>query len=63
MDRFVLFSFSVPVGLCSGFLRGSSLVLRLLSGTRFSVYLLTSNKESCDQDDEDDDVRVGRGTC
>ena len=35
----------------SGFPRSSSLVLSLLSGTGFSVYLLTSNTESCDEDD------------
>ena len=31
--------------------RSSPLVLPLLSGTGFSVYLLTSNTESCDEDD------------
>ena len=36
---------------CSGSPRSSSLILQLLSGTRFSVYLLTSNTESCDEDD------------
>ena len=51
-----LFLFSVSVGLCSGFPRSSSLVLPLLSGTGFSVYLL-SNTESCDEDD--DEVGVG----
>ena len=38
---------------CSGFHRSSALVLPLLSGTGFSVYLLTSNTESCDEDDEE----------
>ena len=33
------------------------LVLPLLSGAGFSVYLLTSNTESCDEDD--DEVGVG----
>ena len=37
--------------------RSSSLVLPLLSGTGFSVYLLTSNTESCDEDDGE----VGEG--
>ena len=53
----LLFLFPVSVGLCIEFPRGSSLVLPLLSGTGFSVYLLTSNTESCDQDD----VEVGVG--
>ena len=39
------------------FLRISSLVLPLIFGTGFSVYLLTSNTESCDEDD--DEVGVG----
>ena len=43
----------VSVDSCSGFPRSSSLVLPLLSGTGFSVYLLTSNTESCDEDDEE----------
>ena len=43
--------------LCSGFRRNSSLVLPLLSGTGFSVYLSTSNTESCDEDDGE----VGEG--
>ena len=34
----------------AGFPCSSSLVLPLLSGTGFSVYLLTSNTESCDED-------------
>ena len=42
--------FSVSVDLCSGFHRSSSLVLPLLSVTGFSVYLLMSNRESCDED-------------
>ena len=50
-DSPVLFLFSVSVGSCSGFPRSSSLVLPLLSGTGFSVDLLTSNTESCDEDD------------
>ena len=53
-----LFVFSVSVGLCSGFLRSSSLVLQLLSGTGSSVFLLTSNTESCDEDDEEIGVGV-----
>ena len=36
---------------CSGFPCSSSLALPLLSCTGFSVYLLTSNTESCDEDD------------
>ena len=48
-----LFLFSVSVGLCRGFPRSSSLVLPLLSGTGFSMYLLTSNTDSCDEDDDD----------
>ena len=38
---------------CKGSPRSSSLVLPLLSGTGFSVYLLTPNTESCDEDDGD----------
>ena len=63
IDRFALlrvlhlFLFSVSVGLCDGVRRSSSLVLPLLSGTGFSVYLLTSKTESCDEDDNE--VRVG----
>ena len=53
-----LFLFSVFVDLCSGFVRNSSLVLPLLSGTGFSVYLLTSNTESCDEDVEEVGVGV-----
>ena len=49
--------FSVSVDWCSGFPRSSSIVLPLLSGTGFSVYLLSSNTESCDEDD--DEVGVG----
>ena len=45
------FLFSVSVDSCSGFLRNSSLALPLLSSTGFSVYLLTSNTKSCDEDD------------
>ena len=52
-----LFSFSVSVGPCCRFPRSSSLVLPLLSSTEFSVYLLTSNTESCDE--YDDEVGVG----
>ena len=37
--------------------RSSPLVLPILSGTGFSVYLLTSNTESCDEDDGE----VGEG--
>ena len=36
----------------SGFSRSSSPALPLLSATGFAVYLLTSNTESCDEDDE-----------
>ena len=43
-----LFFCSSTVGLRSGFPSGSSLVLPLLYGTGFSVYLLMSNTESCD---------------
>ena len=46
-----IFSFSVAVDPCGGFPGNSSLVLPFLSGTGFSVYLLTSNTESCDKDD------------
>ena len=46
-----VFLCSVSVGLFSGFLRSSSMVLSLLSGTGLSVYLLTSNAESFDEDD------------
>ena len=49
--------FSVSVGLRSGFHRSSSLVLPLLSGTGCSVCKLTSNAESCDEDDGE----VGEG--
>ena len=42
---------------CRGSPRRSSLVLPLLSGTGFSMYLLTSNTESCDEDDGE----VGEG--
>ena len=46
-----LFCFSVSVESCSaGSHRSSSLVLPLLSGTGLSVYLFTSNTESCDED-------------
>ena len=38
--------------------RNSSLVLPLLSGTGFSAYRLTSNTESCDEDDEEVGVGV-----
>ena len=51
--------FLVSVDKCSGFHRNSSLVLPLLSVAGFSVYLLTSNTESCDADVEEvgvDDV-------
>ena len=37
--------------------RSSPLALPLLSGTGFSVYLLTTNTESCDEDD----AEVGEG--
>ena len=56
-DTPVLFLFSVSVDSCNGSHRNSSLVLPVLSGTGFSVYLLTSNTESCDEDDGD----VGEG--
>ena len=36
--------------------RSSSPIFPLLSGAGFSVYLLTSNTESCDEDDEEVDV-------
>ena len=38
--------------------RSSSLVLPLLSSTGFSVYVLVSNTESCDEDDEEVGVGV-----
>ena len=41
---------SVSVDSCSGSPRRSPLILPLLSGTGFSVYLLSSNTESCDED-------------
>ena len=58
IDRFALlrvlfFWFSASVGLCSGFPRSSSFVLPLLSVAGFSVYLLTSKTESCDEDDDE----------
>ena len=56
-SRVLYLLFSVSVDSCSGSHRSSSLVLPLLSGTRFSVYLLTSNTESCDEDDGE----VGEG--
>ena len=52
-----LFLFSVSVVSCSGSPRSSPLVLPLLSVTGFSVYLLTSNTESCVEDDGE----VGEG--
>ena len=52
-----LFLFSVSVVSCSGYSRSSSLVLPLLPGSGFSVYLLTSNTETCDEDDGE----VGEG--
>ena len=45
--------FLVSEGLCSGFLRNSSLVLPILSVAGFSVYLLMSNTESYDDDVEE----------
>ena len=57
-DSPFLLLFSVSVCLCNGFHRSSSLVLPLLSGTGFAVFLLTQKKtESCDEDDEE----VGEG--
>ena len=53
-----LFLFSVTVCLCGGFPRSSSLVLPLLSGTGFSVYLLASNTESCDEEEDEVGVSV-----
>ena len=46
--RFYL-CFLVFVDLCGGFHRNSSLELPLLSVAGFSVYLLTSHTESCDE--------------
>ena len=43
---------------CNGSPRSSSLVLPLLSVAGFSVYLLTSNTESCDEDDGEVGVGV-----
>ena len=40
----------------SGFPRTSSPVLPLLSGTGFSVYLLSSNTEACDEEKGEDVV-------
>ena len=57
-DSQFLFWFSVSVDSCSGSPRSSSLVLPLLSGTGFSVYLLSSNTESCDEDDDDGGVGI-----
>ena len=45
-----LLVYSVSVDLCCKFSRSSSLVLPLLSGSGFSVCLLTSNTESYDED-------------
>ena len=53
-----LFMFSVSVDSCSGSPRSSSHVLALLSGTGFSVYVLSSNTESCDEDVEEVGVGV-----
>ena len=52
-----LFVCLVSVGPCSGFLRNCSLGLPFLSIAGFSVYLMTSNLESCDEND--DEVGVG----
>ena len=52
LSRVHHFYFSVSVDSCSGSPRSSSVVLPLLSGAGFSVYLLTSNTESCDEDSE-----------
>ena len=54
---FIFIFFLVSVCLYSGSHRHSPLVLSLLSGTGFPVYLLTSNTESCDEDDGE----VGEG--
>ena len=50
--------FSVSVGSCNGFPRSSPLVLPLLPGTGFSVYLVSSNTESRDEDDGEVGVGV-----
>ena len=52
-----LFLCSISVDSCSGSPRSSSLVLPLLSHAGFSVYLLTSNAQFCDEDDGE----VGEG--
>ena len=52
------FLFSVSVDSRSVSPRSSPLILPLLSCTGFSVYLLTSNTESCDEDDEEVDEGV-----
>ena len=52
-DSPFLFWFSASVDSCTGSPCSSSLVLPLLSATGFSVYLLTSNTESCDEDDDE----------
>ena len=56
-DSLFYFVFPVSVVSCSGSHRSSPLVLPLLSCARFSVYLLTSNTESYDEDDGE----VGEG--
>ena len=56
-----LFLFSVSVDSCSGSSRSSSLALPLLACTGFSVYLFTSQTESCDEDDEVDEGVVEEG--
>ena len=52
-DSPFLFLFSVSVDSCSVSPLSSALVLPLLSGTGFSVYLWTSDTESCNEDDEE----------
>ena len=54
------FLFLVSEGLSSGFHRKSSLVLPLFSLAVFSVYLPTSNTESCDENVEEVGVDVFR---
>ena len=51
-SRLSFFLFRISVGLCIGFPCSSSLVLPLISSAGLSVYLLTSNTESCYEDDE-----------
>ena len=57
-DSLFLFLFSVSVVSCNGSHRSSPLIVPLLSVTGCSVYLLTSDMESCDEDDGEVGVGV-----